>query len=374
MMAVDSPIFKEPVVTFGVLTDVQYADCDDRIASYDPSKTRFYRGSLKQVDEAFKYWEKPGSRVKFVLQLGDIIDGLNRYHGGSHLGLRRTLEHFEQHSSIPTFHTVGNHELYNFDRKELASLFYESVMKIDVPLEMFHPVKPVENDSMSATPILYYKFCPVPNLKCISLDCFDVSVLGYNAQHPKYQEASKVLHSKHGHDVFDDWDCDGPLQGLDVRFQQMNGAVGEEQLAWLGQELEESDELGQKVIVFGHVSLHPDSSDWSCLLWNYEEVMNIFHQHKCVVAYFSGHTHASGYALDTHGISYIAFTGILETPPNTSAFATVSYYEDRLEVHGHGLERSYSIPLQGLQDAKGTSNAAVENEVEQSPTTVKVEV
>ncbi|GIY13122.1 hypothetical protein CEXT_614101 [Caerostris extrusa] len=373
----DMQVFKDPIVTFGVLTDVQYADHDDRIADYDPSKTRYYRGSLEQVDLAFRFWERPGSKVKFVLQLGDIIDGLNRYHGGSHLGLRQILAHFEKHSSIPTFHTVGNHELYNFNRKELASLFYESVMKINIPQEMFCPVKPIKENYAKSSPILYYKFCPAPDLKCISLDCFDVSVLGYDSQHPKYQEAKNVLVSKHGHEVFDDWDCSGSLQGLDVRFQQMNGAVGQEQLVWLEQELKESDEIGQKVIVFGHVSLHPDSSDWSCLLWNYEEVIKTFHLHNCVIAYFSGHTHQSGYALDTHGISYIAFAGILETPPDTSAFATVSYYHDRLEVQGHGIENSYSIPLQGLKD-KNAENESDDNTATDSelvhPSTIKVEV
>ncbi|CAL1289129.1 unnamed protein product [Larinioides sclopetarius] len=376
IMAVDSQVFKDPVVTFGVLTDVQYADHDDQIAAYDPSKTRFYRGSLGQVDDAFNYWEKPGSKVKFVLQLGDIIDGLNRFNGGSYTSLRRTLSHFEKHSSIPTFHTVGNHELYNFNRKELATLFYESVIKIDIPQEIFSPFKPLKDNRPISSPVLYYKFSPVPELKCISLDCFDISVLGYDSQHPNYIEASKVLYSKHGHEIFDDWDCDGPLTGLDVRFQQMNGAVSREQLAWLDQELKESDDLGQKVIVFGHVSLHPESSDWSCLLWNYDEVMKIFHLHKCVIAYFSGHTHKSGYALDSHGISYIAFSGILEAPPDTSAFATVSYYQDRLEVHGHGIERSYNIPLQGLRDVANDDNdATIDTEVEPPPpTTVKVEV
>lgn len=245
---------KEPLVTFGVLTDVQYADCDNLPASYDPSKLRFYRGSLDQVDVAFNYWEKSPHKVKFVLQLGDIIDGRSKYHGGSYLSLRNTLQHFEKHSSIPTFHTVGNHELYNFNRKELAQLFYESVKKLNIPPEIFSPNKPVKDKSPLVTPVLYYKFCPTPSVKFISLDCFDVSVLGYDSQHPKYKEAAGILTSKHGHDIFEDWDCDGELQGLDIRFQQMNGAIGEEQLKWLDQELAESEELAQKVIVFGKIT------------------------------------------------------------------------------------------------------------------------
>nr|XP_042904381.1 manganese-dependent ADP-ribose/CDP-alcohol diphosphatase isoform X2 [Parasteatoda tepidariorum] len=366
IMTLEPKTTVEPLVTFGVLTDVQYADCEDRPAPHDSSKTRFYRKALDQVDAAFKSW-KESHKVKFVLQLGDIIDGLNRKLGGSYSSLRDTLEHFEYHASIPTFHSVGNHELYNFNRNELALLFYESVKKLDIPVEVFCPLNPAEHH----TPVLYYKFCPVPNLKFISLDCFDVSVLGYDVDHPNYQMAAKILSSKHGHNVFEDWDCDGDLKGLDVRFQQMNGAVGEDQKAWLNNELRESDELGQRVIVFGHVGLYPDSTDWNCLLWNYNEIIQIFHQHKCVLAYFCGHTHESGYAVDSHGISYVVFTGIVETPPDSPAFATVSLYEDQLKIIGHGLEQSYVIPFKN--DNLNNCDESIEEKISNSPA-VKVEV
>ncbi|XP_054724384.1 uncharacterized protein LOC129234413 isoform X2 [Uloborus diversus] len=360
---------KKPLVSFGVLTDVQYADCEDRPASYDPSATRFYRGSLAHVNEAFKFWKSSELKVKFVLQLGDIIDGLNVSLKGSHSALQRTLTHFEK-QSIPTFHTVGNHELYNFNRRELAELFYESIKKISIPPEVFCPIKPLRDESNASNPILYYKFSPTPRVKCISLDCFDVSVLGYPHSHSNYQEAAKILTAKHKHDIFNDWDCDGSLEGLESRFQQMNGALSEKQLKWLGTELTESDELGQKVIVFGHVSLSPDSTDWNCILWNYESVINTFHQHKCVIAYLSGHSHKSGYAIDSHHISYVVFNGIVETPPDTTSFATVSIFEDCLEIHGHGLEQSYNIPFM----TNISTEEIVETDIETSPSTVKVEV
>lgn len=356
---------KEPLVTFGVLTDVQFADCDNLPAPYDKSKLRFYRGSLNQVDAAFDYWEKSSTKVQFVLQLGDIIDGRSQQcPGGSYSSLRRTLEHFEKHTSIPTFHTVGNHELYNFNRIKLAQLFYESVMKFNISPELFTLENPFKYESKTSDPVLYYKFCPVPSVKCISLDCFDVSVLGYDRTHPKYKEAAEILKLKHGHDIFEDWDCNGELQGLEIRFQQMNGAVGREQLKWLDEELSESETLQQKVIVFGHVSISPESTDASCILWNYEEVMKVFHKYSCVVAYFSGHSHVSGYAIDSHGIRYVVFTGIIETPPATFAFATVTIFEDSLSICGQGIEQSYSFPL---KQKSLDSEVAVESDITSSP-------
>ena len=65
-------LLSKPLVKFGVITDVQYADADDRPAWYDTSKTRYYRSSLDHVRQAFRYWtENTKSRTpSFALQLG----------------------------------------------------------------------------------------------------------------------------------------------------------------------------------------------------------------------------------------------------------------------------------------------------------------
>lgn len=94
---------------FGVLTDVQYADHEDAPAWYDHSKTRHYRNALNQVHIAFNKWSSEPNSPEYVLQLGDIIDGLNRKssHAASLDALRLTLELFESNPHIPTFHAVG---------------------------------------------------------------------------------------------------------------------------------------------------------------------------------------------------------------------------------------------------------------------------
>lgn len=68
----------KPLVKFGVLTDVQYADIPNRPAWYDHSKTRYYRASLDHVKQAFDFWTNKNcsddddetSKTKFALQLG----------------------------------------------------------------------------------------------------------------------------------------------------------------------------------------------------------------------------------------------------------------------------------------------------------------
>lgn len=364
-----------PLVTFGVLTDVQYADVDNRPAGYDPTKTRYYRQALDQVDSAFNYWQQMKHPVKFVLQCGDIIDGLNYESSGSLKALQQTLERFEKHSNIPTFHTVGNHELYNFSRSELVKHFTKTISKMKIPVYVYNPQRLLSTKNQSVNDLtLYYKFNPIPGMKCISLDCFDISVIGYDEFHPNYKLAAQLLYDHHGHYDFDGWDCDGLLQGLERRFQQMNGALSQQQLKWLDEELSESDKLGEKVIVFGHVSLSPDSSDWSCLLWNYAEVINIFHQHNCVIAYFSGHTHNSGYSIDSQGIHYIVLNGIVETSPDDEAFVTVFLYNNRIEINGHGREESRILWINSLINDIDTTEEIESVSVAQLSKPIKVEV
>lgn len=59
----------EPLVKFGVITDIQYADLPNRPAWYDASKTRYYRASLDHVKQAFDHWTSTDSCL-FALQLG----------------------------------------------------------------------------------------------------------------------------------------------------------------------------------------------------------------------------------------------------------------------------------------------------------------
>lgn len=111
-----------PLLRFGIVADVQYADNDDKKAWYNPNKTRFYRNSLKQVEKAFNFWNKVDSvcPVRFILQLGDIIDALNKS-SDSQLAIERALNCFLHNPSMPTFHTIGklkhviNNEIININ-------------------------------------------------------------------------------------------------------------------------------------------------------------------------------------------------------------------------------------------------------------------
>lgn len=195
---------------------------------------------------------------------------------------------------------------------------------------------------ISASPALYYKFSPIKGVKFISLDTYDISVLGYDETHLKYKLAANILQTYHGTDDVEVWDTDQKLFGEEKRFQASNGAISKEQLKWLDDELANSDLNNELVIVFGHVGLHPNSCGWDSILWNYDEVIDCFNRHSCVFAYFNGHAHNSGYTFE-NGIHYIVLHGIIETSPDTEAFITVSIFENNMLIDGRGVENKLTL-------------------------------
>lgn len=200
------------ICTFGVITDAQFANCDDRPAWYNKDKRRYYRGAITHLKKAFNYWSKMAVQPKFVLQLGDLIDGLNKEIGcNSLVALEDLFKLFEEFGDIAIFHAVGNHELYNFSRAEIALLFRESLInrgklnpdQVHLQLD-FH--------DLSDETLLYYKFQPQKGIKVIALDCFDISVIGHSTDSPNYKEAAEILY-KNNHSNFDRWDFDEHLKG-----------------------------------------------------------------------------------------------------------------------------------------------------------------
>ena len=80
-------------------------------------------------------------------------------------------------------------------------------------------------------------------------------------------------------------------EGPARRFVQFGGGISSEQLNWLVQQLAHAKEAGQRVIVCGHLPLHPDTCIGTCLLWNYEEVLQAIWDASNVVATITGHAH-----------------------------------------------------------------------------------
>jgi manganese-dependent ADP-ribose/CDP-alcohol diphosphatase len=234
-------------------------------------------------------------------------------------------------------HLIGNHELYNFTREQLRD----------------------DLGTNGPPPSLtgYYSFSPHPQLRCVVLDAYDVNTIDDRGHDPaSHEKGFAFLEQQNKSDLRGrgsvNW-LEG-LQGKQKRFNPFNGGLGEDQIKWLGEELQKADAAGERVVVMSHVPMCPLGAKDVCLLWNYQEVLDVLHAHPCVVACFYGHDHEGGYRVDDAGIHHVTFQSPLNSvasgPEPRRAHATVSMYSDRLELDGAGIVRSRVLPFSRRDD------------------------
>uniref|UniRef100_A0A1D1Z0E5 Manganese-dependent ADP-ribose/CDP-alcohol diphosphatase n=1 Tax=Anthurium amnicola TaxID=1678845 RepID=A0A1D1Z0E5_9ARAE len=293
-----------PLFSFGVISDVQYADIPDGHSFL--GVPRYYQHSILVLQRAVKKWNDQ-KNLKFSVNFGDIVDGFCPKEE-SLQAVQRVIGEFENFSG-PMYHMIGNHCLYNLSRSGLINL-----LKI-----------PSVND------YAYYDFSPSPEYRIVVLDAYDISAIGWQQDHPNTLAAWKLLEEKNPN-----VDKNSPkgLVGLERRYLMFNGAVGKEQLKWLDDVLQDSVKNNQKVIICCHLPLHPEAATPEALLWNYEEVMDVIHKYKCVKACLAGHDHKGGYSIDSFGVHHRVLEAALECPPGSDAFGHVDVYHDRLSLLG----------------------------------------
>lgn len=244
-----------PLLQFGVIADVQYADCDDAF-NFSRTQTRAYRGALTCLANAVDGWNALAQPVAFVANLGDIIDQRNETAGKSRaalvspaggkrpalsaigccwddrlcpqaavlaeFGRARTAQRPPAGWSAPqtltapgdrpfVVHLIGNHELYNFTRAELAT-----ELGACEPMARLHSVgSPCWAGSQQAPlcPGLadeqqrhgapgtspppgrtsYYSFLPHPTFRCVVLDPYDLNTIDNREQTDTHEAAYNYL-------------------------------------------------------------------------------------------------------------------------------------------------------------------------------------
>ena len=80
---------------------------------------RHYRHSLSVVSAASQRWRE--EKVKFIAQLGDIVDSKAKSNNSSTRDCEKVLEQLQQSSAEYLINIIGNHELYNFKRHDLQT-------------------------------------------------------------------------------------------------------------------------------------------------------------------------------------------------------------------------------------------------------------
>jgi hypothetical protein len=280
-----------PLLSFGLITDIQYADAE-------AEGERHYRSSIPKLKAAVT--TLAAEKLPFTLHLGDCIDRKFTSYA-TILPLLEPLGH-------PVHHLLGNHDYTVADGEKC---------RVTSTLGMPHD---------------YYMFRS-SGVRLLMLDTTDLAAYKYPAASPEAKTAADQLKqlAATGAKNVGSW----------------NGGLGTPQLAWLDRELTAADAAGEKVILCGH---HPILPPDAHQLWTANPVVALIDRHPCVIAYFNGHNHAGAEAVN-HGVPYITFKSLLHQPEFT-AFARIQIYPDRLAITGYGREKSREFPLRGAGETK----------------------
>lgn len=361
-----------PMYTFGILTDIQYAPIPNG-HSY-AGNARYYRHSIDAATVAATHFQN--ERVQCVLNLGDIIDGkcadVERWGGGSSSGSLKdkdekkdeeeetTMENdgeektAKQHQNVVSVghdaindvlealsiyqvgkivHTYGNHELYNLSREELAKkLLIPFALESTSDLVGYYDHLLDEPQNNNDDVSLLWK------LRFVIIDSFDISLLHRCPDtSSKHHAAHEILKANNPNYPQQENNPES-LIGLQRRFVAFGGGVDIPQLRWLEQTLKFARVNNEKIILCSHQPIHPGSSFPTCLIWNYNDILDIVRKYSdVIIASFSGHAHKGGYARDEEsGVHFRTFEAMLESPPPICTYAIVDLFANRLVVRGMG--------------------------------------
>lgn len=316
-MTVVVPLKSKPIFKFGIISDIQWADIPDGASFH--GVPRYYRNALVLAKRAVKKFKD--SNVDFAIHLGDIVDYHNSKHGTSDLALREAIECFEN-LETDVLHCIGNHCLYNANRQELNRRLGIDNHKAAASLSGCHS---------------YFSYRPPllahSGFRFLVLDGYDVSLLGWPEGHPLHNQARDILDQNNPNE---DKNSNTGLEGLNKRFVKFGGGISDQQIAWLESELADARSVHDKVIVCCHLCMHPDTCAPTCLLYNYDRVLEILQKNSdVVVATLAGHAHRDGFCKDDFGINHRVCKAVLETEPGSDCYGIVSVYKDKIVVDGY---------------------------------------
>ena len=267
-----------PAVSFGVIADPQYCDCDRRGGREyrkSPDKLTAAVDALNQMD------------LDFVICLGDFIDR-------DFASYDRMIPIWERLKHA-RYQLLGNHDYEVAEDKKAL-----------VPKRLGMPAP-------------YYDF-ERPGWRFIVLDGNAHSFHPYAKGSPEHTAAGKTL---------------ADLRARKVRqAQSWNGGLGEAQLTWLRERLALAKTANQRVILFCHYPAFPANSH---NLWDDQALLEILSKAPHVAAYMNGHNHRGNYGQLDH-VHFLTFKGMVEHGTDVD-FATVTCYPNRLEIPSYGTYR-----------------------------------
>lgn len=110
----------KPVLRFGMLSDVHYAE-------REPSMNRYYRQSNDKLKECIDWMNR--QKVDFVIELGDFKDQDVVPDEAKTLAYLLDIESIFQQFNGPTYHVLGNHDMDSISKEQ----FLTNVVNTRIP-------------------------------------------------------------------------------------------------------------------------------------------------------------------------------------------------------------------------------------------------
>lgn len=270
---------EKPLFTFGLMTDVQYADREN-------SGSRYYRSSPAKLKEAVSVFNR--EKVAFVLHLGDLIN--------NNLSSFDTLYPITRKLEMPLYLLPGNHE-FAVGEGEKDRVLPNMGLKRG------------------------YQAFSRQGWRFILTDGTETGVIRHEKGSRAFQQNSLWLEMLK---------ADGASNAF-----EWNGGIDSKQLSWIRKNLEKAQKKGEHIILCCHFPLMPEKA--SELLLNAPELKSLIEGFPAVFAWLNGHVHVSQFTKE-NGVNYVSFRGMVEKEEN--AFAIVSVFQDHLDIKGFGKEVS----------------------------------
>ena len=235
----------EPMVRFGIVTDLHHTNRPD-------TPTRKYSASLAKTKTFIS--SMTDEKADFIIELGDFVDTLVEQKDPAE-NLAELETEFTSFNG-PSYHVIGNHEFDDLTRAN----FLNSITNTGIP----------HGET-------YYSW-DTGGVHFIVLDA------GYTTTEPH-----RAFDMNTPEDTFWNW---------------KDAYIPEQEVEWLIKDLQASN---LPTVIFTHQTMDR-LDDQEHNIKNSSQVRQIFEEDGQVLAVFSGHDHAGGYA-NIKGIHYVVLSG-----------------------------------------------------------------
>lgn len=300
---------KPPVLRIGLIADIQHADIDDGTSAY--GAIRHYRDATTKVRLAAADWKAEG--CAFAVNLGDSVD--RRGGAGAPAALARVLAAFG--GFAPVLHVAGNHDLSALPEEDAASL---------------SPVRSLDGMDAVAGEGCYCDIRVGSSWRVLIVDTYEVAVCrnGAAAREMRARLIAEAKARRKPHAYL-------------AMHEELNGAVGKEQLAWIQGRLKAAEEAGDRVVVLSHAALHQDVTYYGdAVCWDWRQVSCLLDSFPHVVAaVITGHDHHLGELVSEGGIYHRVLEAAMEGEVGVPTHAILELRGDLVRIVGRGNVKSW---------------------------------